>query len=291
VVRRFSAALPAGMPLLAGTALDDVLSWAFDHPTRPLVAFAYRESTPLFAAVAAVTAAWMWKMFRTPGREVAAIQASVFVLLTGAVFTYLLVADSSASLQLSRHYRPLGYLLLPFFIAGALELKRPALKAVAAIVLVVPCVYGLMSFTANWRRHVAQRDAHSERVQVTHLQLTPRTVRLLTALDEHLPADSLVATPTPMHALEFQRVRVLRTSVTEETLAEIQATPMLGVVPNLVVIAEMSGMTGPEADAFVHSFRSYADRQWDYLAVDDQRFYVPAGQPVDRAWLEGQLAR
>ena len=291
VERRFSILLPAGMPLLAGTALDDVLSWAFDHPTRPLLHFAYRESTVLFAIIAAMTVAWMWKVFRTPGRETAAIQVSVFSLLVSAVFTYLLLSDSSGSLELSRHYRPSGYLLLPFFIAGILAIKRPALKVIVAAVLVVPCVYGAMSFAANWRRQIAQHEAHSERVQVTHLQLTPRTVRFLTALDEHLPAGSLVATPTPMHGLEFQRVRVIRTSVTEESIAEVQATPYVGVVANLVVIAEMSGMTDPEADAFVHAFRSYADRQWDYLAVDNQRFYVPAGQPVDRAWLEAQLSR
>ena len=289
--RRFSIALPAGMPLLAGTALDDVLSWVFDHPTRPLLTFAYRESTLLFAAVAVVTAWWMWRMFRTPDREVAAIQASVFALFVSAVFEYLLLSGSSSSLELSRHYRPSGYLLLPFLVAGVLGIKRPGLKAIAAVVLIVPCVYGVLSFTANWRRHLAQGDAHSERVQVTHLQLTPRTVRLLTALDDHLPAGSLVATPTPMHGLEFQRVRVLRTSVVDVSIAETEATPRLGVVPNLVVIAEMAGMTDPEADAFVHSFRSYADRQWEYLAVDNQRFYVPAGQPVDRAWLAAQLTR
>ena len=291
VDRRFSILLPAGMPLLAGTALDDVLSWAFDHPTRPLLSYAYRESTVLFAGAAAVTVWWMWRMFRTPGREVAAIQASAFALLVSAVYEYLLLSDSSGSLELSRHYRPSGYLLLPFFVAGVVAIKRPALKAIAAGVLIVPCVYGAMSFTANFRRHLAQGDAHSDRVQVTHLQLTPRTVRLLTALDAHLPPGSLVATPTPMHGLEFQRVRVLRTSAVDESVAETQATPRLGVVPNLVVIAEMSGMTDPEADAFVHSFRSYADRRWDYLAVDNQRFYVPAGQPVDRAWLEAQLTR
>lgn len=282
--------LPWAMPLLAATSWDDVLSWLFNHPSSAVTAFDYKHSTSFLALVAGLSGLAAWRLVRSPGREIAT-QALVFVALTLSVFTYLLATGSAASLDLSRHYRILGYVLLPFLVAEVRSHVRMPVKAAIAIVALVPCLYGVVSFTANWQRHYQQRASHSSRLQVTHLQLSPRVVRFLGVLDRTLPGGStLVATPTPMHALEFSRTRVLATSVVSDSAQRIASTPRYGVADNLIVIAELAGMTEAEIQAWLSSFRGYAGESWDFLDVDGQRFYVPSGQAVNRAWLANVLA-
>lgn len=282
--------LPWAMPLLAATSWDDVLSWLFNHPSSGAVAFDYKHSVPLLALIAAGSGMIAWRLLKSSRRD-AATQALVFVALTLAAFTYLLATGSAASLDLSRHYRILGYVLLPFLVAELRACPRRPLQIALAVAVLVPGLYGVTSFAANWRRHYQQRDSHSSRLQVTHLQLSPRAVAYLGVLDRELPGEStLVVTPTPMHALEFSRTRVLATSVTSDSAQRIASTPRDGAVDNLIVIAEPAGMTEPEIQAWLASFRSYAGRPWEFLEVDGQRFYVPARQPVNREWLHGKLA-
>lgn len=282
--------LPWTMPLLAATSWDDVLSWLFAHPSSALTAFDYKHSTIFLGMVAAMSGFAAWRLVRSSGREVAT-QALVFVAITLSVFTYLLATGSAASLDLSRHYRILGYVLLPFMVSEVRSYASMPAKAVIVIVTLVPCLYGVMSFTANWRRHHQQRASHSSRLEVTHLQLSPRVVRFLGVLDRTLPGGStLVVTPTPMHALEFSRTRVLATSVVSDSAPRIASTPRHGVADNLIVIAELAGMTEEEIQAWLASFRGYDGEPWDFLDVDGQRFYVPSRQAVNRLWLADALA-
>jgi hypothetical protein len=93
-----------------------------------------------------------------------------------------------------------------------------------------------------------------------------------------------------MHALEFSRTRVLATSVTSDSAQRIASTPRQGVVDNLIVIAELAGMTEGEIQAWLASFRGYDGEPWDFLDVDGQRFFVPSRQTVNRSWLADALA-
>jgi hypothetical protein len=164
--------------------------------------------------------------------------------------------------------------------------SRRVVTVALSVLLAVPSGYAILSFGSNWRRHYEQRASHSERLQVTQLSLTPRLVRAMTTLDRELPAGStLVVTPVPQFALEFERTRVLATNTVADDLARHR--PYQGVADNLILIADLPAMSEGKRAQWLASFASY--REWEWLDVDDHRFYVPAGQPVNPAWLEAHL--
>jgi len=281
--------LPASMPLLAGTGLDDLLSRAFDHPDWSKVN--YKGSVLFLAPIVAGVVAWAIAECRRPLNREPRIAIVAFVGMTVAVFTYFLATGSGASVYLSRHYIIPGALLLPLLLTRILETPRRTVTAVVLGVLLLPAVYGVLSFGANWRRHYANRASHSSEVQVAHLSLTPRIVQHLRTLDRELPAgDSLVVLPIPSLAFEFSRTRVLSTSATSDGIPEFSRSSWRGRVPTLVVIAEEAGQTPPEVAAWLATFRDYDVAGWQSATIDGFSFYVPNGQAIDRAWLDVHLA-
>lgn len=279
--------LPTAMPLLAGTGVDDVLSRLFDHPGGP--AFDYKNSLPLLMAIAAVAVALMVAELRQPVRRETRLVIVSFVVLVVAVFTVMFATGSGASLHLSRHYIIPGVLLLPLLFERALASRLRWATAGLLALLAVPATYGMLSFGANWWRHFQQRSAHSDRVGIAHMTLTPRVVQHLAALDRLLPSNSLVVVPIPSLALEFVRTRAMPTSATSDGLEQFEQAKWAGRPPNIVVVAELAGQTPEEIRAWLKSFSSYDPSQWRRASVDGFSFFVPGGQAVDVAWLETTL--
>ena len=278
--------LPSAMPILAATSWDDVLSRIFSHPMTPAVAFDYKGSLPLLAAVVAVSVFGVARVLRRG--EDSEWTVAAFSIVAVVAFTTLLSTGSGASLDLSRHYRLIGYLWLPLVVAAARSARR-SVAITLVVALVIPAAYGLASFASNWRRQYARRASHSDVVQVAHPQMSGRLVHTLTILDRELPDATLVVTPSPDTALEFSRTRVLATSAVSDSINRIRSERRSGSVPNLVVIAELPGMPEDKRQAWLESFTEYA--AWESIDVDDHRFYVPAGQVVSAAWLRARFDR
>jgi hypothetical protein len=218
-----------------------------------------------------------------------ALMLLAFSAAVTAVFTAMLATGSAASLELSRHYRLIGYVWLPLIVHAALASRR-AIATVAILLLAVPCTYGGASFVANWRRHQTHRASHSDRLQVTQLQMTPRFVRVLQMIDSELPGQSsVVVTPAPMYGLEFTRARVLATSAVSDSADRLRAERRAGTVDNLLVIAEVPAMGTEQQQAWLETFVSY--HQWQSVDVDNHRLFVPSGQPVTQQWLQQRIAR
>jgi hypothetical protein len=277
--------LPLAMPALAATSWDDVLSWVFSHPAGPVLDFDYKQSVALVGLVAVASVMGAVAAVRR-GPRVAWLIAAYSAIVVAA-FTVLLSTGSGASLDLSRHYRLVGYVWLPV-MAGAALTSRRAIALIVAIAMITPCAYGLASFAANWRRHYARRASHTQALQVTHTQMSPRLVRALAMLDRELPAAALVVTPAPSYALEFERTRTLATSAVSDSIEQLRAAPRRGTVGNLVLFAEQPGMTDDHQRTWLESFVDY--RQWESLDLDNHRFYLPAGQPVSASWLRAHFA-
>ena len=277
--------LPSALPILAATSWDDVLSRIFAHPTAPTVAFDYKHSLPLLAGVVALSIAGVIGALRRGVDGTWAV--AVFSIITVVAFTMLLSTGSGASLDLSRHYRLIGYLWLPLLVATARSSRR-MVAVILVAALVVPGAYGLASFASNWRRQYVGRGNHTNAVQLAHPQMSRRLVHTLTLLDRELPAASLVVTPSPDTALEFSRTRVLATSAVSDSIDRIRRDRRSGSVPNLVLIAELPGMPDAKRQAWLETFTAYA--AWESVDVDDHRFYVPAGQLVNAAWLQARFS-
>lgn len=284
---RAAFVLPWAMPLLAATSFGDVLSRVLTSPDNEV--YDYKSSTLFLLPIAVGTVAFGLDQIRRRPRDTTTLTVVSFAGLAVTVLAVLFVSGSGASLELSRHYLIPGFALLPLLVRRVIELPQPMVRRLLLAVLVAPCLYGVLSFASNWRRHYDHRAAHSDDVQVTYLMLTPRLVAFLESLDRNLPdGNNLVVTPSHDYALEFVRTRVLPTSVTSDSLEKIAATKRSGVVENLVVMAEVGGMTAAELQAWLESFQSYDPARWEYLEVDGFRFYVPSGQVVDRDWLSAQ---
>jgi len=271
--------LPWAMPILAATSWDDVLSRAFSHPSAPIVAFDYKASLALLAPLAGLSIAGVAAIARE-GSETARAMA-IFAFIAVAALSFLFVTGSGASLDLSRHYRIIGYLGLPWLVAVARGRRAAAVLVCAALAL--PAVYGLASFASNWRRHNQTSDSYSNAVQIVHPQMSPRVVAALTLLDSELPDSTLVVTSSADAALEFSRTRVLPTSTVSDSVERIRGHRRAGSVSNLVVIAELPGMPDEKRQAFLDTFTAYTE--WQSIDIDNHRFYVPAGQTVSASWL------
>jgi hypothetical protein len=277
--------VPWAMPALAATAWDDVFSWVFQHPSGPVLAFEYKQSVLLMGGIAAASIVAAIVAVRREAREPVWVLFVYSVGVVAALDLLLNSGDRVGHLDLSRHYRWVGYLWLPLLVQYVLSSRRAVALALAAI-LAVPSAYAILSFGANWRRHYQQRASHSERLQVTQSRLTPRLVNALSTLDRELPGGTtLVVTCSPMYGLEFQRTRVLATNIVVDPLD--RRPPNRGTVDNLILIADLPGMSEAKRAQWLASFPSY--REWEWLDVDDHRFYVPAGQTVNQAWLTAHL--
>lgn len=280
--------LPTSMPILAGTGWDDLLSRVFSHPSSPPVD--YKSSLALLVPLGTLTVAWAIAECRQSVRTESRLVIVAFVAQVVAVFTGWLATGSGASLSLSRHYMIPGVLLLPLLIERLLAIRSGLLQRALVVAMALPMLYGVLSFGANWTRHYRNRAAHSPEVGVVHLSLTPRVVQHLRTLDRSLPAGSLVVVPTPSLAFEFSRTRVLATSATSDGIPEFERTRWGGRVQNLVVIAELSGQSPEEIQAWLRSFTSYAGAGWSQVSADGFSYYVPGGQAINPSWLKATLA-
>lgn len=277
--------LPAAMPLLAGTGLDDLLSRVFDHPALPKVD--YKGSLVLLVPIVAGMIAWAVSECRQAVRRDVRLAILAFVAGVAAVFTVFLATGSGASVDLSRHYMIPGAMLLPLYVERLRACQSRALRTILVLVIALPALYGVSSFGANWRRHYEHRAAHSGEVGVAHLSLTPRLVQYLRMLDRDLPGEgSLVVLPIPSLAFEFSRTRVLATSATSDGIPEFSKTTWGGRVANLVVIAEQAGQTPDEIRAWLRTFAAYDPEAWEHVSVDGFAFHFPRGQRVDAQWLQ-----
>jgi hypothetical protein len=260
-----------------------VLAWIFLHPSGAIVSFDYKASAVFTGAVAAASIAGaLWAVRRSERDHVPTV--FFYSLFAVGALTALLASGAIASLDLSRHYRVIGYVWLPVIVSVMLS-SRTLMAVALAGVLALPCVYGVGSFAANWRRHYATRASQSERLRITHPQVTPRMARALATLDRDLPPDALVVTAVPTYALEFMRTRALATNVVADDISRMPRR--MGRAGNLVMIADLRAMGETKRAEWLASFPDY-DR-WQWFDLDDHRFYVPAGQQVDPAWIEAEL--
>lgn len=275
--------LPWSMPILAATSWDDVFSWVFLHPSGALIPFDYRTSIPFIGVIAVVSIAAAVLAARRDRNEHIAHVFLYSMFAVGAL-TLLLASGAIASLDLSRHYRVVGYVWLPFMVTAVLR-SRTSVAAVLAITLALPCAYGASSFAANWRRSYVVRASESERLRIAHPQITPRLARGLAKLDAELPPGSLVVTPVPTYALEFMRTRALATNVVADDISRMPQRH--GRATNLILIADLRAMGESKRAQWLALFTDY--ERWQWFDLDEHRFYVPEGQPVDPAWVEAEL--
>jgi hypothetical protein len=281
-------ALPWAMPVLAATSWDDVFARIFSHPSFPLIDFDYKHSVAVVGAIAAASIAGAMSAVRI-GRHPSTVVVAAFSVIVLCAFTFLLSTGSVASLDLSRHYRIIGYAWLPLLAQLALASRRRAVSVLLVLALAAPALYGVASFAQNWRRHYLQRASHSTSLRVMHPVATERVVRALELLDRELPPQSsLVVAPSPVHALEFRRTRVLATSANSDVEAITGALKLHGRVDNLVVVAEVPAISGRKLELWLASLQSY-DR-WDAIDLDNHRFLVPADQPLGVEWLQSRFA-
>lgn len=275
--------VPWALPALAATSWDDLFSWVFLHPSGAIVPFDYRNSVAFLAvcAMLTVTAAAI-TVWRHSNPHVA--QIFLYSVITVGGLMTLLASGAVASLDLARHYRVIGYCWLPFMVQ-AVATSRPLISVTLAGALALPGVYGVGSLASNWRRHYVARSSQSERLRITHTQLTPRMTRALAVLDHDLPTASLVVTPVPTYALEFIRTRALATNIVADEIRQVHVYH--GRAENLVVIADRRGMTPEKQAAWLATFADY--RQWTSFDVDDHRFYLPKEQAISPEWLEARI--
>jgi hypothetical protein len=275
--------LPWSMPLLAATSWDDLFAWIFLHPSGAIVPFDYRHSVPFLFVIAVASAFAALIAWKRHGDD-RVLQTLLYSVITVGGLMTLLASGAIASLDLSRHYRVIGYVWLALIVRAMLRAK-PAVAAAVAVALLLPSIYGVASFASNWRRHYATRMSQSARLDITHPQLTPRMTRALTTLDNTLPPGTLVVTPVPTYALEFIRTRALPTNVVADELR--QMPKHYGHAANLVVIADRRGLTEEKCAQWLTWFPDYD--HWEHFDLDDHRFFVPSGQSVTPLWLEAAL--
>ena len=280
--------LPWAMPVLAATSWDDVFSRIFSHPSAPLLAFHYKQSVLLIGATAVVSAIGAVAAVRSR-RDSSVRVAAVFSVVVLAAFTALLATGSGASLDLSRHYRIIGYVWLPVLLQAAMEYRHAATRWMLVLAVSAPACYGVASFAQNWRRHYLQRSSHSPDIGVMHSVATRRVVEALKVIDRDMPVQSsLVVTPSPVHALEFRRTRALATSANSDTEELVAPVPLRGRVDNLVVIAEMPAFSDRKLERWLAALQSY--EAWEFVDLDNHRFFVPAGQALGLGWLQSRVA-
>lgn len=275
--------LPWAMPILAATSWDDVFSWIFLHPGGAIIPFDYHRSVAFLGVIGAASIA-LASLAVQRSRNPHLRQIFLYSVITVGGLMVLLASGAVASLDLARHYRVIGYAWLPFIVHAALTSRR-AIATIVAGALALPSVYGVASFASNWRRHYTARESQSERLRITHPQLTPRMTRGLAALDRDLPDGALVVTPVPTYALEFTRTRALATNIVADQIRQVHVYQ--GRAANLVVIADRRAMTPEKQQQWLATFAGYP--HWESFDVDDHRFYVPANQTITASWIASEI--
>jgi len=279
--------VPWAMPILASTGIDHVLSRIFDHPQLPR--FDYRHSIwfllpPIGATALILRSAHRLEHLRDTVRMSALMTAGIVM-----VFSALLVTGSANELYLSRHYVIAGFVLLPILIQTLQQASSTALRRAGAVCLLVPALYGVASFASNWRRHFDGRAMRSAVTGIAHLTTTPAVLQAFRALDSAGGPTTLVVLPQPALAVEFAQSRLLATGSAGEPAEGVGRSRWRGRARNLVVITEDAAQSPEQIRQWLGAFESYPAEGWSKVTVDGYSFHVPAGQPIDAAWLEAHV--
>ena len=241
------------------------------NPAHPLVP-ALRELWPLFLLLTAAALAILPVLLK---REFvlrpAYARLLVGVIVANLGFYSLMLLWRDIDGMDERFFKPVGFLLLPVII-DLVRATRPNWVAVLlGVALALSSAYGVAAF-AN-RAHYLAQVGNAGRRGITQHVISRQALQVLLALDNALPANSLIVVPSPELALEMQRTRVLATHAAMMPAASLAQARYHGRVPNLIILVNARMLAQGQAQALLGSFVDYAAGAWTVHAYADWLFY------------------
>ena len=264
-------------PLGGVFSLQNLLGRVFLHPSAPRAA-GWTDLAPLLLVLAVVLGALtLWLVRRelalrpAYGRLVAAT-----TLASLAFFALFAVTRDVAGLE-ERFLRPCSFLLLPAVVAALRAGGSWLLRAPLLALAFVGTAYGAASGPLR-ARHIANADNTSSR-GVHQAALSRAAFAELRALDQRLPAGSLIVLPSPDAALERFRCRVWATHFEMASTDSVAPQDFTGSVPALLLVASRQRSESPELARLLRRFTAFPASAWQRHEVDGWVFHLASAPP------------
>ncbi len=267
-------------PLLATGAFGSLISRAVFFPGAPLLASWDQLGglLCLLAAPAVALYALAWK--HAPG---ARYRGMVLGFVTGyaVLFAWLYYRGASISID-DRHFRPAAIVLIPGLVQVGWMTRNAWLRRILIGAALLAVLYGLVGFV-NRARYIRSTDNVGAR-GFTQGGISRSATILLHSLDLNAPdpGTAIFYVTSPSFALDFSRVRTIRTHAEQENPAQLRATRYHGRVENLLIV-KSAATSAEQIYAILSSFVSYDQSAWRFHDEGDCRLYYQG------SWLDSVL--
>ncbi len=267
-------------PLLATGAFGSLISRAVFFPGAPLLTSWDQLGGVLclLSAPALALYALAWK--NAPGARYRGMVLG-FVIGYAVLFSWLYYRGASISMD-DRHFRPAAIVLIPGLVQAGWMTRSVWLRWMLIGTALLAVLYGLAGFV---NRVLYIRSVDNVGVRGFTQNGMPRSATsLLHSLDLTAPDpdNSIFYVTSPSVALDFSRVRTIRTHAEQESPAGLRAMRYDGRVGNLLII-KSAATSAEQLTAILGSFLSYDQAAWHFHDEGDCRFYYQG------KWLDSVL--
>ncbi len=267
-------------PLMATGAFGSLISRAVFFPEAPLLDNWNQIGGLLCLLVAPAVALYVFVWKHVPGARYRGMFLG-FGVGYAVLLAWLYYRGASISMD-DRHFRPAAIVLIPGLVQAGWMTRSAWLRRFLIAVALLAIAYGLAGFV-NRVRYIRSVDNVGAR-GFTQSGIPRSALGLLHSLDMTAPAPdkSIFYVTSPAIALDFSRVRTIRTHAEQESPASLSAMHYKGRVDNLLIIK--SGLTSAgQIKAILDSFVSYDQSSWRCHDESDCRFYYQGD------WLDSVL--
>lgn len=261
-------------PFMSIMALDSFLARVLMHPSHVLVDLEHSAiGFPVLAVISVGFYVFLFKRFLQ--NRVYVIWLGCFILVFFSMFAFLFSFKWHVGEEV-RHFRAVGYLMLPGFICMILESKRFVVKALSWGFIAVLGIYGFSSFFVHLRMNQV-----SPRLSSLGTSLRPATREILSWLHE---TDGRLSKGNNLYFIQETElnfdVKNGRATFSNLQLSPIDDRPIRyhGKVDHLFVILQPEARFQPRQriDDMLNWFVDYKD--WKETDVGGFLVFTPVGQ-------------
>ncbi|WP_316736063.1 hypothetical protein [Pedobacter aquatilis] len=243
-------------PLGSILSIDDIYQRLFEFPGYNIPESKLSIIKPVYyLIIALISILSVQKILKLKiSQDYKALLVSFLMIFTCVFLIFYNKKDITSSMEM-RHFRSVGFLILPGVIDYLKESRKTLFGYVLISTIFVSCLYGITSFLQ--REIGLQKNSYISDSGFRLAIIDKPTLTFLKQLDKNNTVATLIYLPDAAAALEFNNSRILISQADFEPLQGLQEKHYLGKVPKLYIALQSRFEKNGKQKAILGSFRNY----------------------------------
>jgi|GEM_PF-2262408 len=179
---------------------------------------------------------------------------SFLTSFTGIFLLFYNKTEITSSMEM-RHFRSVGFLVLPGLLHYLKFSKNSFLSFILYSIIGISCLYGVTSFLQ--REKGLLKKSNEGYNGFSHTLIDKATLVFLKQLDKQNNRDGLIYVPDAATALEFDNIRTLISHADFESLSDLKTKSYSGKTIKLYVLIQTRFKDNGKTKAILSSFKNY----------------------------------